>query len=89
MSNSEWGKYVIGTTHCDEGSVLELWYGFNEDAENFLAGYASDEGYTVSEDIIYFNNYEARVELIIHPYWGIPTYYYWFNDGYATVVNVP
>jgi hypothetical protein len=89
MSNSEWGKYVIGTTHFDEGSILELWYGFNEDAENFFAGYANAKGLTISEDIIYFNNYENRVELIIHPIWGIPTYYYWFNDGYATVVNVP
>jgi hypothetical protein len=88
MENSAWGKYVIGTTHFD-AFPFEEWYGYNEYAENYCADWASDQGYTVSEDNLNFENYESRVELIIHPIGGFPTFYFWFNDGYATVVNVP
>jgi hypothetical protein len=90
MSNSVWGNYVIGTTHFDQ-FPFELWYGYNEYAEEFFAWFASTFGfYTVYEDFIDFKNCEPyRAEPIIHPILGIPTYYYWLNDGYATVVNVP
>ena len=85
MYNPSYGRYVLGTTHLDQ-YPWELWHGYNEDAEEFFADWASDHGYTVTEDITYYKNYEPfRME----PIPGIKTYYYWDNDGWATVVYVP
>jgi hypothetical protein len=88
MYNVAWSKYVIGTTHFDD-YPLEMWYGFNEYAENFFADYARDQGYTVYEDIFPLDNYRNDIEVFWHGYWLRWSYYAWINNGYATLVYVP
>jgi hypothetical protein len=93
MSNSAWGKYVIGTTHCDEFPEYPLvpwqtWHGYHELAEEFFVAVIRSleiVGYSVYEDSTWFFNQEDfRVDIQPDGYICI-----WDNDGDATTVYVP
>jgi hypothetical protein len=88
MENSAWGKYVIGTTHCDEfpeNPFGGTWHGYHEVAEEFFADWAIDDGYTVFEDwTSFYNEEDYRVDVQPDGFICI-----WENDGYATAVYVP
>jgi hypothetical protein len=90
MENSAWGKYVIGTTHCDEfpeypSVPWQTWHGYHEVAEEFFADWAIDDGYTVFEDwTSFYNEEDFRVDVQPDGYICI-----WENDGDATAVYVP
>ena len=83
--SSEWGYYVVGTSHIDfaEGTP-NAWSGWSEEAEGGLAAIAASKGKFVLEDWEWWNNYE--------PYrWetapGQPDHW-WLNEGHTTYVGV-
>jgi hypothetical protein len=90
MENSAWGKYVIGTTHCDEfpehpSVPWQTWHGYHEVAEEFFADWAIDDGYTVFQDwTSFYNKEDFRVDVQPDGYICI-----WENGGDATAVYVP
>ncbi|GIU72411.1 MAG: hypothetical protein KatS3mg003_1890 [Candidatus Nitrosocaldaceae archaeon] len=79
MTNYNWGKYVVGTTHYDE-FWLESWSGYSQYAEYDLSTYAYNKGYQVYVDSEPMYNNDNRGNINNH---------IWQNDGYATRVCVP
>lgn len=81
MYNLSDGFYVFGTTHKDinEGCSGEE-FGYSEDAEAAFVGEFRDRGYSVSEDSVYWSNYEAYREEGNHV---------WENNGNTSYVHIP
>lgn len=81
MYNMTYGYFGIGTSHNDysEGCGDE-WFGDSEVAEGKVAEAFRSHGYSVSEDNLWLDNYEAYAREGT----GI-----WNNDGMATVINIP
>jgi len=79
MHNSNWGNYVVSTTHYDQ-YPSESWSGYSQYAEDDFATIASNSGHAILRNWANFYNAEPyRVEGGNH---------IWLNDGYATFVDI-
>jgi hypothetical protein len=82
--NSNWGYYVLGSTHYDLDECIP-WnsrFGWSETAEAWLAQIARDKGYTVFQNWNNWHNAEPER-------WEADGKHFWQNNGMATAVRVP